>query len=480
MAKGAKEVLALAATQVGVHEGYSGGHWNNDQRYSKETPTLAWSNGFAWCQTFQSWLLYKTGLASLGPCTASCLNAVGWFKNHGRFSEYPALGAQIFFGKGGGSHVGLVVGYDSTYVYTIEGNTNSNGSAEGDGVYRKTRRRSDTYVFGYGYPKYEGGSYSADPNATKFGYKVKKTATASDLGKAPTPATKTKVVVVKAGQTLGTLAVAAGVTLAAILSLNPGIKDPDVVHPGDKVTVPDEPSKTPTPPKETTKPKPPEKPKPTVTAFPGTKYFGTGKNNKYVTQLGKALIKYGYTEFYSVGAGPKWSESDRKAVQAFQKAQGWTGEDADGIPGKETWNRLTTGKNLVARKKKTAKKASTMSAPVSEADHTAVTYSNNLDGWIREALTVMAKHGIPGSYEGIKRAVMRESGGNPNAVNNWDSNAAAGHPSKGLIQTIEPTFRAYHVAGTSWNVFDPVANIAAGCNYAAHNYGSIDNVTGAY
>ncbi|MFF8913191.1 transglycosylase SLT domain-containing protein [Streptomyces sp. NPDC015032] len=108
------------------------------------------------------------------------------------------------------------------------------------------------------------------------------------------------------------------------------------------------------------------------------------------------------------------------------------------------------------------------------------TYTNNLDGWIRESLAVMAKHGIPGSYDGIHRNVMRESSGNPRAVNNWDSNAVAGTPSKGLLQIIDPTFRAYHVPGTSLDSYDPVANITASCNYAADKYGSIDNVFGAY
>ncbi|MFB7255829.1 transglycosylase SLT domain-containing protein [Streptomyces nojiriensis] len=107
-------------------------------------------------------------------------------------------------------------------------------------------------------------------------------------------------------------------------------------------------------------------------------------------------------------------------------------------------------------------------------------YPNNLDGWIRESLAVMAKHGIPGSYNGIHRNVMRESSGNPLAINNWDINARNGIPSKGLLQVIDPTFRAYHVPGTSTNSYDPVANITAACNYAAARYGSIDNVNGAY
>ncbi|MFF2787343.1 transglycosylase SLT domain-containing protein [Streptomyces sp. NPDC058049] len=110
----------------------------------------------------------------------------------------------------------------------------------------------------------------------------------------------------------------------------------------------------------------------------------------------------------------------------------------------------------------------------------ATAYPNNLDGWIRESLAVMAKHGIPGSYNGIHRNVMRESSGNPLAINNWDINARNGIPSKGLLQVIDPTFRAYHVPGTSQNSYDPVANITAACNYAAARYGSIDNVNGAY
>ncbi|GLW45194.1 hypothetical protein Stsp02_08560 [Streptomyces sp. NBRC 14336] len=107
-------------------------------------------------------------------------------------------------------------------------------------------------------------------------------------------------------------------------------------------------------------------------------------------------------------------------------------------------------------------------------------YANNLDGWIRASLQVMADHGIPGSYNGIYRNIIRESSGNQYAINNWDSNAAAGTPSKGLLQVIDPTFMAYHVPGTSYDPYDPVANITAACNYAAKRYGSIDNVWGAY
>ncbi|KPI20850.1 Lytic transglycosylase catalytic [Actinobacteria bacterium OK074] len=128
-----------------------------------------------------------------------------------------------------------------------------------------------------------------------------------------------------------------------------------------------------------------------------------------------------------------------------------------------------------------ASAATTATTTTTTASSSTVTYyADNLDGWIRESLSIMAAHGIPGTYNGIYRNVIRESSGNPYAINNWDSNAASGTPSKGLLQVIDPTFTAYHVAGTSYDPYDPVANITAACNYAAAVYGSIDNVYGAY
>ncbi|MFF8410723.1 LysM peptidoglycan-binding domain-containing protein [Streptomyces omiyaensis] len=127
-----------------------------------------------------------------------------------------------------------------------------------------------------------------------------------------------------------------------------------------------------------------------------------------------------------------------------------------------------------------AEQPQAQTAAVRAVPAAATRYADNLDGWIRESLDVMARYGIPGSYDGILRNVMRESSGNPRAVNLWDSNAAKGTPSKGLLQVIDPTFAAYHVPGTSLDPYDPVANITAACNYAADRYGSIDNVNGAY
>ncbi|TWV39573.1 lytic transglycosylase [Streptomyces misionensis] len=134
-----------------------------------------------------------------------------------------------------------------------------------------------------------------------------------------------------------------------------------------------------------------------------------------------------------------------------------------------------------AAQERAAKQAAGRSAQRPQMQTVAAkTYANNLDGWIRQSLDIMRAKGIPGSYSGLHRNIMRESSGNPMAINNWDINARNGIPSKGLLQVIQPTFNTYHVPGTSWNIYDPVANITAACNYAAHRYGSMDNVNSAY
>ncbi|MER6675674.1 transglycosylase SLT domain-containing protein [Streptomyces sp. NPDC000983] len=133
-----------------------------------------------------------------------------------------------------------------------------------------------------------------------------------------------------------------------------------------------------------------------------------------------------------------------------------------------------------AEQARKAKEAASRSAARTQVKPVAKTYANNLDGWIKHALAIMDKHNIPGTYNGLHKNIMRESSGNPNAINNWDINAQNGVPSIGLLQIIKPTFDAYHVPGTAHSQYDPVANLTAAANYAADRYGSIDNVNSAY
>lgn len=101
-------------------------------------------------------------------------------------------------------------------------------------------------------------------------------------------------------------------------------------------------------------------------------------------------------------------------------------------------------------------------------------------GLVNKVLTML---GQPTSWaDTVLRRMNQESGGNPNAINNWDSNAKAGHPSQGLMQTIPGTFAAYAGPYLARGITDPLANIYAGVNYALHRYGSLSalNRAGGY
>lgn len=149
-------LIAIAKAEVGYHEGRSAsGSWNNQEKYAGAVPGLEWANGQAWCATFVSWCAMKAGVGDLFPSTASTDTGASWFKSKGQWSEVPSVGAQVFYGSNGDmNHTGLVYDFDDTYIYTVEGNTNSNGSREGDGVYLKKRARRDSYVQGYGHPAF--------------------------------------------------------------------------------------------------------------------------------------------------------------------------------------------------------------------------------------------------------------------------------------------------------------------------------------
>lgn len=69
------------------------------------------------------------------------------------------------------------------------------------------------------------------------------------------------------------------------------------------------------------------------------------------------------------------------------------------------------------------------------------------------------------------RLISRESGGNPTTVNNWDSNAKAGNPSKGLTQTTLSTFKANAFKGHT-NILNGYDNILASIRYIKRRYGS--------
>lgn len=207
------------------------------------------------------------------------------------------------------------------------------------------------------------------------------------------------------------------------------------------------------------------------TAFPGPQFFAAGTSNGYVTQLGTWLIERGGQHFYRQGPGPTFGPADRDACAAFQRAQGWAGGRADGIPGPATWALLRTGTGLDIH-------ADAWTDPIRLAD---VTFDRVVDGSTSAAVVrVCDRRGIPSAHwvAGVAVAAKRESSYRWNAVNDWDVNAHGPrqsdgfplHCSRGVLQCIPTTFAAFHMTGTANNIYDGEANVGAAMNYVISRY----------
>lgn len=117
-----------------------------------------------------------------------------------------------------------------------------------------------------------------------------------------------------------------------------------------------------------------------------------------------------------------------------------------------------------------------MLAPLNMASSLDNPQGGSVERWRSYVERALKANGIePTAFRVSKilETIKRESNGDPNAINNWDSNAMAGHPSIGLMQTIGPTFEAYKHAGHN-NIRNGYDNLLAAINYIKHRYGTSD------
>ncbi|MFE4514411.1 peptidoglycan-binding protein [Kitasatospora sp. NPDC056783] len=77
----------------------------------------------------------------------------------------------------------------------------------------------------------------------------------------------------------------------------------------------------------------------TYVPFPGAAWFKANPRSPIVTAMGRRLVAEGCSA-YSSGPGPQWTEADRRSYALWQRKRGFTGSDADGWPGKTTWDAL--------------------------------------------------------------------------------------------------------------------------------------------
>lgn len=103
--------------------------------------------------------------------------------------------------------------------------------------------------------------------------------------------------------------------------------------------------------------------------------------------------------------------------------------------------------------------------------------SSGVERWRSVAIKALKMTGQYNSanLNALLYQMKTESNGDPRAINNWDSNAAAGIPSKGLMQVIDPTFRSYALPPYDKDIYDPLSNILASIRYTLSRYGSLLN-----
>lgn len=159
--------------------------------------------------------------------------------------------------------------------------------------------------------------------------------------------TGTRTVVVRAGQTLAGIAAAAGVALAVVLGLNPGTAaHPDVIHPGDSITLPADPvpgtvPQLPTVP--STPPIPPAPKPPTpgpgtfIPAYPGhvLRASAVPRYDAAVERWQARMRERGWT----ITVDGKYGPASAAVAAAFQREKGLT---VDGVVGPATWRATWT------------------------------------------------------------------------------------------------------------------------------------------
>lgn len=112
-------------------------------------------------------------------------------------------------------------------------------------------------------------------------------------------------------------------------------------------------------------------------------------------------------------------------------------------------------------------------APTGGGPVAGVKLSGNVDQWIAQAYKILGIPLTPTALAHERYLVKHESGGNPRAVNRWDSNAKKGTPSMGVEQTIMPTFLRWKLPGHN-DIFNPVDNMIASLRYRKGTKGTYD------
>lgn len=138
------------------------------------------------------------------------------------------------------------------------------------------------------------------------------------------------------------------------------------------------------------------------------------------------------------------------------------------------FDKFNSLRGVIEKKGEEKDKAAAVAAAANYGQAAAGSYGGGVERWRSVVHQALAMVGQDKSHdERTLRRMNQESGGNPQAINLWDSNAAKGIPSKGLMQVIDPTFASFRHPALPNDIWDPMANIVASMRYALSTYGSL-------
>lgn len=152
-------ILSIASAEIGVEE-VNGSNCGPRVDEYKAATWLDSKQGWPWCAAFVCWVVREAMIAAgvaetktfKRPRTAGALDLENWSlkQDDSTHTKTPPRGDIqpgdiVTFKFNTGGHVGFAVSIPDKngYVTTIEGNTNSAGSREGGGVFRKRRHISE-------------------------------------------------------------------------------------------------------------------------------------------------------------------------------------------------------------------------------------------------------------------------------------------------------------------------------------------------
>ena len=170
----ASKVIAVATAEIGYKEkatnadldspaaNAGGANWT---KYARDLAAAGYyngnKNGYEWCDVFVDWCFLKACgskaeaqrvQCQTGPLGAAVNYSADYYKVQGRYDKTPRPGDQVFYQEGGKLvHTGIVTNVTAEQITTVEGNTSNE-------VRRRTHSRTDSYIAGYGHPRYEDGA----------------------------------------------------------------------------------------------------------------------------------------------------------------------------------------------------------------------------------------------------------------------------------------------------------------------------------